>query len=111
MALTVDRPNQAWREADEIHAKQKKKQIWERNSKQTKPRQPVLEREKDFNNREYTLRKDEKDASYLREGGFENFFALSHQCIERRAVGLKTERRIKLTPTPSAENIIRSSLR
>ena len=86
-------------------------QIWERNSKQTKHRQPVLGCVKDFNNREYTLRKEDKDDSYLRKAAFENFFALSHQCIEHRAIELKTERRIKLTLTPSVKNLIRSSLR
>lgn len=37
LALTVDRPNQAWREADEIHAKQKKNKFGKEISNKQNP--------------------------------------------------------------------------
>lgn len=79
MALTVSTLNNAWRETNEICAKQTKANLGKKlQTKNQKPNNQLLNVL--WNNREqkeYTLRKEEKDTAYLGERGFENLFLLS----------------------------------
>lgn len=83
LPMTVNTPNQAGREKKEICAKQQK-QIWERKSKQK--RKPVLEHMENLNSdqKEYTLRKEEKDVAYFGVDGVKKLFSLSQQCMEQQ---------------------------
>lgn len=75
MALIVSPPNKAWRETNEICAKQTKKNLGKKSqTNKQKPDNQFLNMQKTNNReqKEYTLRKQEKDATYLGEKGAEN---------------------------------------
>lgn len=103
LALTVNRPNQAWREANEIHAKQQQqqqKQIWDRNPKQTETRQPGLEHDYVFSSATENAPRERGERCLIFKGRGTWKLILFVPSVHR-VEELKTERRIKLTPTQS----------